>query len=565
MNIPLPELKRQLEELLLDLQHLSTALQKLRDLLPEHSEKRVTVLTLLGRLNDANKKALRGTLDNTALQTEYNSIRADLSDFVQALDEADFDATPQSGKEDANKAKNGHVLYRIPHQMTLREESECVVRIAIDEDAIGEEIMLDDQVVVKGLTRVSDLMQVELGDPAKEAVFEIRSTSPPQQLITEDGFTEWFFYVAPQQTGTHPLEVKVSVLEMAFNQIHRKVLVFRETIQITTEHPEVLLDKKLETPAPAATGDGFKKAGEALAFAGQDMPPIEQAKPESAPPPAPIETTGTIYEAPKSMPQPESPRKSSGRARNVALFMVFILAGTSATWALTPSEIRDWWVASIIQDDEQAYTAYIEKHPDSRFLEKALYNRAEKSTRLAYLRAYQDKYPDGKYRTVVSTRITKLETAAIDSIRRKPSPENISRFVDNFPESTRLSDIKLAAETTKEDRGKILQAVEEAYITSAKTKPTVKKITDYLQDFPEQNRLDELTEAAASNPEIMSEVQPVLEEAYLKKMEQNPSPDKAEQFLEQFPEPVKKDKFDQIISKRPEVRKAVDLRRRRMQ
>lgn len=222
-------------------------------------------------------------------------------------------------------------------------------------------------------------------------------------------------------------------------------------------------------------------------------------------------------------------------------------------------------MASIIQDDEQAYTAYIEKHPDSRFLEKALYNRAEKSTRLAYLRAYQDKYPDGKYRTVVSTRITKLETAAIDSIRRKPSPENISRFVDNFPESTRLSDIKLAAETTKEDRGKILQAVEEAYITSAKTKPTVKKITDYLQDFPEQNRLDELTEAAASNPEIMSEVQPVLEEAYLKKMEQNPSPDKAEQFLEQFPEPVKKDKFDQIISKRPEVRKAVDLRRRRMQ
>lgn len=260
------------------------------------------------------------------------------------------------------------------------------------------------------------------------------------------------FYVAPQQTGTHPLEVKVSVLEMAFNQIHRKVLVFRETIQITTEHPEVLLDKKLETPLRQQLVMASKKPEKRWPLPGRICRQLNKPN-QRVPPPAPIETTGTIYEAPKSMPQPESPRKSSGRARNVALFMVFILAGTSATWALTPSEIRDWWVASIIQDDEQAYTAYIEKHPDSRFLEKALYNRAEKSTRLAYLRAYQDKYPDGKYRTVVSTRITKLETAAIDSIRRKPSPENISRFVDNF-ESTRLSDIKLAAETTKEDRGK---------------------------------------------------------------------------------------------------------------
>ena len=50
LAIPLPQLKRQLEELLLDLQHLVTALQQLRDLLPEHSDKRVTVLTLLGQI-----------------------------------------------------------------------------------------------------------------------------------------------------------------------------------------------------------------------------------------------------------------------------------------------------------------------------------------------------------------------------------------------------------------------------------------------------------------------------------------------------------------------------------
>lgn len=593
MDIPLPQLKRQLEEMLLDLQHLVTALQRLRDMLPEHSQKRVTVMTMLGRLNDANKKALRNTISDTDLQIEYNAIRADLLDFVQRLEEEDFDLSAAAAEALAAKgAKNGSVLYRIPHTMPLREETQCVVRIALDEDAIVEEITLDKQVVLKSLTRVSDLMQVELGDPAKEPVFTIRSTSPLQQLITDEGFTEWFFYVEPNRIGVHPLEVKVSVLEMAFNQIHRKEIVFRETIQIITEALETAGDSDKDLPPSQESDSGFKHAGQALAFgATAAIPDIEvagfekglEAMPEmeASPEPSRPAKPSTIYVPKPSksakpstiyVPSPPAPvvavdgppSRNSG-ARTLALFMAFILLGSSATWALTPSATRDWWIASIIKDDAAAYTAYVEKHPDSPYLEKALFYRAERSNRLAYLRDYQEKYPEGKYQATVATRIYRMESVAIEKIRLNPNRENIRQFVADYPETNRLGTVKQAVESRSENRAELLAEVEDGYIITARTKPTAQKITDYLRDFPEQDRLDEVAEAAATKPEVMAKVQPELEEAYLRKMEQNLTPAKAERFLDQFPEPIRKKEFEKILEKRPAVQQTATTRMQRLE
>ncbi len=333
LAIPLPQLKRQLEEMLLDLQLLTTALKQLRDMLPEHSDKRVTVLTLLGRLNDANKKSLRGTLDNTALQTEYNAIRSDLSDFVQALEEVDFDekaiGEAASAKASAAKAAKGSVLYRIPHTMPLRQETECVVRIALDEDAIVEDIVIDDQTVLKNLSRVSDLMQVELGDPAKEPVFTIRGTSPAQQLITEEGYTQWFFYVEPLRSGVHPIEVKVSVLELAFNQVHRKELVFRETIQIITEGAAAGEDADASLSPATAPPSGFKNAGQAFAFgdASTDLAAAEISHKGAE---------ARMMEAPSEPPKMEPSTAGNRGLRSLALFLAFIMLGSTATWAFTP-------------------------------------------------------------------------------------------------------------------------------------------------------------------------------------------------------------------------------------
>lgn len=545
LAIPLPQLKRQLEELLLDLQHLVTALQQLRDLLPEHSDKRVTVLTLMGRLNDANKKALRGTLDNTALQTEYNAIRADLSDFVQALEEADFDTNtkPDAAGKPAG-AKQGSVLYRIPHVMPLREESECVVRIALNEDAIVEEITIDNQVVLKNLSRVSDLMQVELGDPAREQVFTIRSTSPAQQLITEEGYTQWFFYVEPLRVGVHPLEVKVSVLELALNQVHRKEIVFRETIQITTEGAAESGPTFTDGP------DGFKNAGQAFAFA------------DAAAQSSQRENTQTKNAAP--LPAEDNARRNTG-ARTAALFLAFILLGSTATWAFTPSETRDWWVASIIEDDADAYASYLKKHPESPYREKALFYRAERSQQLADLRDYQENYPSGKYVAKVADRISNLELKAIDNIRERPSRENIRQFAVEFPETEHLSDLKQVAEARADNRAELLAEVEDAYVSAARTKPTATKINDYLRDFPKHDKLSEVTAAAAAKPDVMAKVQPALEDAYLKKMEKDPTAAKAQEFLDKFPEPLKQERFEQVLDKKPAVKKEVIQKMRKME
>jgi hypothetical protein len=550
----LAQLKRDLEDMLLDLQHLATALKQLRDLLPEHSQKRVTVLTLLGRLNDANKKALRNTIDNTTLQQEYNAIRADLSDFIQDLEEDDFNAQVKddTSATKVGGARQGNVLYRIPREMSLLAESECIVRIALDEDAIVEEITLDDQVVLKNLSRVSDLMQVELGDPAKEPVFAIRSTSPGQQLITEEGYTQWFFYVEPLRTGVHPLEVKVSVLELALNQIHRKELVFRETVQIVTADAAGGEEKEMAWPPSQPSTNGFKSAGQALAFEGG---PVEQIAYAAASENKGAEIPSPLVEA-SEMPY-KKPVKSNKGLRTLALFLAFIMLGSTATWAITPAQTRDWWVASVLKDNEKAYAAYLEKYPDSPYREKAFFYKAERSDRLADLRTYEEKFPEGKYKVKVIARINTLETKALDNIRQRPSGDNIRQFVVDFPETQRLSEIKKAAESRADNRAELLAAAEDAYVSSTKNRPTATKITEYLREFPQHTRLNEVADAAAAKPEVMTKVQGQLEDAFLKKMEQNPTQAKAEEFLEKFPEPVKKDRFEQILDKKPAVKKTM--------
>lgn len=585
LSIPLPQLKRELEDLLLDLQYLATALQRLRDLLPESSEKRVTVVTLLGRLNDANKKALRQVLDDHALQIEYNAIRSDLLDLIAGLEDADFQESAKQEPANPNASgKQGSVLYRIPHAMPLRKETECVVRIAINEDAIVEDITIDKQVVLKNLSRISDLMQVELTDPSRDPVFSIRSTSAAQQLITGDGYTQWFFYVEPLQEGVHSLEVKVCVLEMAFNQIARKEIVFRETIEIYTEG-QTPADAEESLPATQMPAAGFKKAGDALAFQG---PPtgnsggqgsksaeVVDTKEVAPVPPyidAPTELPPDIVAEREEPPAPEinlpdeaPEERTSGRSmRAVAFALAFLVFGISATWAFTPAATRDWWVASI-QDTPEAYDSYISRHPEATYAEKAYYFRAERSQRLADWRAYEHHYPEGQFRTLVADRLNTMESNEINNIKNQPTIENVERFASDFPNSNRLTEIKAAAESRADHKDELLAAVEDAYVNSTKIQPTAEKVKDYLHDFPNATHLDEVHAAAASNPQVFAKVQPQLEDAFLKKMENNPTPAKAEEFLDKFPEPVQKEKFEKILDKRPAAKQTAIRKMRKLE
>ncbi len=346
----------------------------------------------------------------------------------------------------------------------------------------------------------------------------------------------------------------MSVLELAFNQVHRKELVFRETIEIFTESEAGGVAE--EAPKPASR---FKNAGQALAFAGAatDIDLQTQSKSkgaESVVDFGPSQTKGAPQQASRNNTQ-----------RTVALSLALLLAGSSATWAFTPEATRDWWVASIVQDDTQAYTAYLEKYPDSPYREKALYRKAERSALLADLREYQESFPEGRFRDKVAVRVAALETQALEKVIQQPNRSNIQQFASTFPESEQLYLVKQAAEARTENRKELVSAVEQAYVASAKARPSAKIVSEYLREFPNRDSLDAISAAVSSMPEVMAKVQPELEEAYLKKMEQNLTAAKAEAFLDKFPEPLKKERFEQVVAKKPEIRKKAATKMRRIQ
>lgn len=254
MPVPLSDLQQELRAQLVD--DLAGALKALQACLPPGSEKCQAVTMLLGKLNDTNKASLRGTMSNEALQLAYNQLRSDLLDLIDGLTAADFEAAPPTPPE-APKAKRGEILYRIPDTMPLGQETRCLVRIALDADAIVENITLDEHVVLKTLSRVSDLMQVELLDPGKTPAFEVRSINSAEQFVEAQGYTEWLFQVTPLRAGTFPLLIKVSVIELILGKERKKEIVLEETVQVSAE---------AQTPTEVP----LKSAGEKLIFGGSE-------------------------------------------------------------------------------------------------------------------------------------------------------------------------------------------------------------------------------------------------------------------------------------------------------
>ena len=466
----LPALRDELREILTD--DLAAALNALKELLPENSDKHGQALALRARLNDANRERFRNTLSPEEYLRRVDTIRAECFDLIRDLEEADFDVQGKAASAKGRSARQGSVLYRVPRRMPLRKPAVCTVRVALDEDAILEDIVLDEEVRLRQRVEVSDMMKAELLDPEGD-VFAIRQLSEAEQLVRDTGFTQWLFSVTPRIEGQHQLLVKVSMMEFNANlgkYVPREVSIL-ETVTIVTEAPA-----PFESEEPP-----FKTTGGRFALA----PDVADA---FAAPPAARPVTGN-----RSL-------------RAVALFLVFLMVGSTATWAFTPTPIRDWWVASL-KDSAEAYEHYIIKYKDSDagpYLEKACFYKAGKTGALGDLRDYQREFPQGKFRETVLEKIKTLEISTLESISRQPDAEKIRRFV---------------------------------------------------LDFPESERLPEVAAAAAARPEVMRAVQADLENAFLQKMERNPDLAKAEAFLQRFPVPIQREKFERILEQNPALKK----------
>ncbi|MBV6439715.1 MAG: hypothetical protein DYG98_09585 [Haliscomenobacteraceae bacterium CHB4] len=269
LSQPLTTIQRELREQMAD--DLAAALLRLKELLPDFSEKQEDVIALLGRLNDSNKKQIRNLISNKEHQREQDRIRSDFYQLVQGLELIDFEEVAAKKPRAGGKStpKTGSVLYRIPQRMSLQKSSRCVVRVALDEDAIIENITLDEYVQLRSCVEVSNAMEAQLLDPSGQNFF-ITSPNNTRQLVRDTGYTEWLFYVTPLHEGTHQLVVKVSILENVpdIGLIPREVTL-EETVQIVTESTD-----SAGEPALKPTGISF-----ALQAAGTDAASLRNAIP----------------------------------------------------------------------------------------------------------------------------------------------------------------------------------------------------------------------------------------------------------------------------------------------
>lgn len=207
---------------------IGDTISEIKKHLPEFSAKFSALLLLESRLNDANLQRIEGTLSEDDLQLRYNQIRADLLLFINALEVKDFEMPLAA----APTAKTGSLLYKIPAQMTLLQETKCVIRLAYDKAVIIRNIELSSDVHIKPV-RVSQVMQVELLDPTEPRPFAIRPMSDEEQFLETDDYTEWVFYVEPLLEGTFPLVLKISVVEIVMGKERLRNLTYEERIQIT--------------------------------------------------------------------------------------------------------------------------------------------------------------------------------------------------------------------------------------------------------------------------------------------------------------------------------------------
>ncbi len=562
LSQPLPELRKSIKEILIE--DLPAAIKALRELLPEGSEKHSMILAMLAQINDANKAHFRNTLSPEEYARKIDSVRANFLDLLDALEAADFEEPLAGGSSKKTGARTGSVLYRVPHRMPLRKPVICTVRVAMDEDALLEDIVLDADVRVKQRVEVSDMMKAELLDPEGN-VFQVRSLSEATQLVRETGKTQWLFSVTPLIEGQHQLLVKVSMMEFVPNlgaYVPREVSIL-ETITIVTEG--VMTD---EAEAP------LKNSG--VSFQPHPGPPrkggstvLDDFEVESTkalddkifnpPPPAPVvlPPPAQVVLPEKSInpdptdhhPAPQQSRPISGRVRALSFLLLFLIVASTGTYALTPPPVRDFWIAEL-SGSADAYAAYIEAYKDNPAaqprVEKAYYRKALKTETIEDLRAYQEVYAEkGLYRQQVAEKIRTLEMREVESIRRQPTGARIRRFLKNYPESTELGTVATAAATDEQVLQEVqpeLNAAIEQKAETATTTEEVKALMPVLRAVASTATVERVEQIVSRKTQVRKEVKDQFQE--LKTAVKARENDKTSDAGQEQPNPSLSDKIE---------------------
>ena len=466
---PISSLRQELNTLLAN-DDLPAGLKLCKELLPEGSEKFKMVLAMQAQLQQLNKDRMKGVISQEEYARRLAIIVDSFINFVAELETTDFDLpTTAADASSGNSPQTGSVLYRVPHSMPLQKASICTIRIAIDEDAILEDIIIDGDVRLKEKVEVSERMSAELLDTEGQ-VFDILPLNAKDQKVRPTGYTQWLFRVTPLLEGEHQLLVKVSLLEFDQNTkeyVPRDVSVL-ETVTVVTasQHSD-------EEEVP------LKSAGQSFVM-GPEATPNFNMKKDSVNVESENSSGGNWF---------------NGRTQRIAaLFLAFLVFVSSTTYAFTPKMTWDWW-ATTWRDTPEAYQAFIDtyqaevpegiKHPK---IEKAYYYKAATSNALPDLREYQQLYADdGQFKGQVLEKIKTLEWEAVKSIEKEPSALKIQRYLTDFPDARRLPQVLEAAKTLPVEEQKALQ-------------PQLKQRLG-TQDVP-QNPEQTKPEAISTNPAV---------------------------------------------------------------
>jgi hypothetical protein len=313
------------------------ALDFLLEQLPAGRPKHNQVLALLGRAEQIRQFQIGNTRPLDQILVLENELREDALLFIDHLQLRDFADAPPVRPE----LKPGHLLYRVPPQMQLRQQHECLVRIAHTLEQVRQGLE-EDQVIVTETVPVAEVMQVEIIDPSPTdaRAFDILLVSDGEQLVDEYSYTEWVFYVRPLLAGQHDLVLKVSVLLTINGKERTKNVVFRRRIAVGTEVAAAPAAELRRVVALAPT------AGEEDAFLPPPVTPrmsTRGGETKAAAPQAPY----VPYAQPAPAPLESRPTRSARPLRRwlsvAASLLVVVLAGwwvvqTTGSEHLSPSQ-----------------------------------------------------------------------------------------------------------------------------------------------------------------------------------------------------------------------------------
>ena len=464
---PISSLRQELNKLLAS-DDLPAGLKLCKELLPEGGEKLKLILAMQAQLQQLNKDRMKGMISQEEYARRLAIIVDSFINFVAELETADFDPPAAAASTSpGNTPETGSVLYRVPHSMPLQKASICTIRVAIDEDAILEDIIIDEDVRLKEKVEVSERMSAELVD-TEGRVFDILPLNAKDQKVRPTGYTQWLFRVTPLVEGEHQLLVKVSLLEFDQNTkeyVPRDVSVL-ETVTVVTANQH---SDEEEAPLKSA-GQSFVMGPEATSSLTKNTVNVESEKPSWR-------------------------NWLGGRTqRTAALFLAFLVFASSTTYAFTPKLTWDWGLTTW-KDTPEAYQAFINEHKDDApggiknpKIEKAYYYKAAKSNELSDLREYQRWYTDdGQFKGQVLEKIKTLEWEAVQSIQKEPSALKIQRYLANFPDGRRMPQVLEAAKALPaEEQKTVLPELEQRL-----------GATDVLRNTEQPKH-----QATSSNPEV---------------------------------------------------------------